>query len=126
MDILWRGPASPPLAKQEPLAKIFAETTVLRGSWSDTKATYVGLKGGTTTKGREHSHLDLGSFVLDAIGQRWAVELGPPKDYTECYLQPPERYQFYRASTLGHNTLVVNGGNQKVPAAAKFGTLRER
>jgi hypothetical protein len=124
MDLLWGRTEQVPPKIIAPLGKVFAEAAALRGPWEDPSATYLGLKGGATFDGRYHSHLDLGSFVLDALGQRWAIDIGPPKSYSECYLAPPERYQFYRASTFGHNTLVVNGGNQRCPATARFGRLR--
>jgi hypothetical protein len=136
MDLLWRRMplATPSGAAQVvlPRARVFAETAVLRGRWDDPSAAYVGIKGGETSGRRSHSHLDLGHFVYEIGGQRWAIDLGPD-DYTNCYLAPPQRYAFYRANTFGHNTLTVNGANQAfatlgagdLAVAAVFGPLLE-
>jgi hypothetical protein len=63
-----------------------------------------------------HGHLDLGSFVFDALQLRWASDLQPVDG---DYLLPGyfdvdqgRRFRYYRTSTAGHNTLVVNGFNQ--------------
>ena len=48
--------------------------TVHRSSWTDPAATYVGLKGGSPSA--NHGQMDTGSFVLDADGVRWALDLG--------------------------------------------------
>lgn len=47
---------------------------VLRSSWNDKRATYVGIKAGSANNG--HGHMDIGSFILEANGVRWAVDLG--------------------------------------------------
>ena len=41
---------------------------------SDAEALFIGFKAGDNRV--NHSHLDLGTFVLDALGQRWAIDLG--------------------------------------------------
>ncbi len=56
-----------------------------------------------------HNHLDLGSFVLDALGQRWAVDLGAD-DYNLPGYFGGQRYTYYRLRAEGHNTLVLNPG----------------
>ncbi|WP_260704082.1 heparinase II/III family protein [Edaphobacter flagellatus] len=58
----------------------------LRSSWADSNAWYVGLKGGDAKA--SHGHLDLGSFVLDALGQRWAIDLGPDNYGLPGYFGP--------------------------------------
>lgn len=115
MDILWRQPPDKlppgPLLPSLPTARVFSEVAVLRGAWDSPTAAYVGIKGGRTSGLRSHSHLDLGHFVYEVGGRRWAIDL-EPDDYTECYLAPPERYRYYRAGTFGHNTLVIDDVNQ--------------
>ena len=51
-----------------------AQVATLRSAWHDNKAFYVGFKGGDNAL--PGSQLDLGTFILDAGGQRWATELG--------------------------------------------------
>ena len=52
-----------------------ADIATFRSAWNDTNAIFAGFKAGNSSIG--HGHLDLGSFILDADGQRWAMDLGP-------------------------------------------------
>lgn len=94
--------------------------TVHRSSWHDPDATFVGFKGGSPSS--NHGQMDIGSFVLDACGVRWALDLG-----AEGYHgiesrgmnlwnrdQDSDRWTIFRQSNLGHNTLVIDGQPQKV------------
>jgi hypothetical protein len=94
--------------------------TVHRSSWTDPDAIFVGLKGGSPSA--NHGQMDTGSFVLDAGGVRWAMDLG-----AEGYHgiesrgmnlwnrnQDSDRWKIFRQSNLGHNTLVINGQPQQV------------
>lgn len=118
-DLLWWDPATTgPRAAGLPLDKYFkgAEVVSLRGAWEDSGATFVGFKGGDNKA--NHSHLDLGSFVLDALGQRWAVDLGGD-DYNLPAYFGNKRWTYYRLRAEGHNTLVINPGQSpdQEPAA---------
>lgn len=99
---LKHAPASPVL----PPAKYFrgSEVVTLRSAWNDPLATFVGFKGGDNTV--NHGHLDLGSFVLDAAGERWAVDLGGD-DYNLPAYFGKERWNYYRTRAEGQNTLVI-------------------
>lgn len=48
----------------------------MRSSWTDNNAVYVAIKAGALLGHQTHGDLDAGTFVLDAMGQRWAGELG--------------------------------------------------
>ncbi|MHC4170726.1 MAG: heparinase II/III domain-containing protein, partial [Planctomycetota bacterium] len=48
--------------------------TVHRSSWTDPEAVFVGVKAGSPSA--NHGQMDSGSFVLDADGVRWAMDLG--------------------------------------------------
>jgi hypothetical protein len=63
-------------------------------------------------------HYDLGSFVLDANGARWAMDLGPDDYGLPGYFKPEMRSRYYRTSTVGHNTIVINGECQPRDARA--------
>ena len=98
-----------------------AHLAFFRSAWTDPKALYVGLKGGDNKA--NHSHLDLGTFVLDALGQRWALDLGPDDYDLPGYFESPQRptsrrWTYYRLRTAGHNTLTLDGQNQDPTAAA--------
>ena len=76
-DLMWYDPrGSAEDIKRLPLDAHFEHihVAVMRSAWQDPQAIYVGFKGGDNKAG--HAHLDLGTFVLDALGERWACELG--------------------------------------------------
>jgi hypothetical protein len=115
-DLIWfdpRGSLQEVLAL--PLDRRFrrAETVTMRSAWKDPQAIFVGLKAGNNASG--HSHLDLGTFVLDALGQRWADELGPMVYQLPGYFGK-ERFTYYRSGTVGHNTLSIDAKNQNPKA----------
>jgi hypothetical protein len=80
----------------------------LRSSWNDTNALYVGAKGGDNRA--NHGHLDLGSFVFDALGLRWASDLGPD-DYNLPDYFGGKRWTYYRLRTESHNTALHLSGD---------------
>jgi hypothetical protein len=75
----------------------------------------VGFKGGDAHA--SHGHLDLGSFVMDAEGKRWASDLGPDSYGLPGYFGR-QRWTYYRMRTEGHNTLTVDGENQDLDSNA--------
>lgn len=60
-DLIWVGRGRTPVA-------------LMRTSWTDTSAIFVGMKGGSASV--NHAHMDIGSFVMDAQGVRWAMDFG--------------------------------------------------
>lgn len=124
LDLLWgaawldRQPQSAAL----PLSRYFrgVEVVAMRSAWNDPRATFVGFKGGDNKV--NHSHLDLGSFVLDAAGQRWAIDPGAD-DYNLPGYFGSQRWSYYRLRAEGHNTLVIApdaGPDQDPHAEAKI------
>ncbi len=91
------------------------DVAFFRSAWEDSQALYVGFKGGNNRA--NHSHLDLGTFVLDARGYRWAVDLGSDNYNLPAYFGT-QRWTYYRLTTAGHNTLLINGVNQATSARA--------
>lgn len=102
----WDQPASP---RERPLLSYFRhqEIVTMRTAWDDPRAWWVGAKGGDNQV--NHSHLDLGSFVLEALGQRWGYDLGAD-GYTLPDYFGPKRWTYYRLRAEAHNTLVLNPG----------------
>ncbi len=84
-----------------------AEVVTMRSSWEDQKALFVGFKAGDNKA--NHSHLDTGSFVLDALGQRWVCSLGSDNYNLPGYFGNA-RWDYYRLRAEGKNTLVLNPG----------------
>ena len=97
-----------------------------RSQWDDTKALYVGFKGGDNKA--NHSHLDLGSFVLDLNGVRWALDLGGESyDLPGYFKTKGPRWTYFRTRNEGHNTLTLDDENQSTSAEApitKFSATR--
>jgi hypothetical protein len=90
-----------------------------RTSWN-ADAIFIGIKGGSPTV--NHGHMDVGSFVMDANGVRWALDLGA-HDYHTLEknginlwdkAQDGERWEILRYNNLAHNTLVINNKLQNV------------
>ncbi len=79
-----------------------AELAIFRSAWHDARALFVGFKAGRNDV--NHAHLDLGSFVLDADGVRWAQDLGPD-DYNLPGYFGEKRWIYYRLTNRSHNTL---------------------
>ena len=115
--LLWsaRVPGREPTAPPQIGRFGGVELAFLRGDWRDPRASWVGLKGGDN--GAAQAHLDLGSFVVDALGERWAIDLGAGDFALPGYFGD-RRWTYLRPGTRGHNTLVVDGANQTPSARA--------
>jgi hypothetical protein len=107
----------------EPTDAAFRAVNVafLRGVWGDPESLYVGFKGGDNRA--NHSHLDLGSFVLDGLGERWALDLGGD-DYNLPGYFGKDRWEYYRLRTESHNTLTIDDQNQDPKAKAPLVAFR--
>ncbi len=106
----WKGQGKTPIG-------------IHRSEWGE-DGVYVGLKGGSPET--NHAHMDIGSFVMEADGVRWAVDLGS-QNYHSLekrgfslfnMAQDSERWQVFRLNNDSHNTLTVNGEHQRVSGHA--------
>jgi hypothetical protein len=102
---------------QNPLA-------VLRSSWKDSNTVYLAVKAGTPSA--SHGHMDIGSFLLDADGVRWSMDLGS-QDYNGLEQrgiglwngrQGGERWSIFRYHNRAHSTLLVDDAEQIVTSMA--------
>jgi len=97
------------------------EWASMRSSWTDINALYVAMKAGKLQDHQTHNDLDCGDFVLDAMGTRWAGELGSGDynsiDYFSNDTQQSGRWMYYRKMTEGQNTILIGETNQDVSAA---------
>jgi hypothetical protein len=82
------------------------------------------MKGSLLPGHQAHGDLDCGDFVLDALGTRWAGELGSgdylSTGYFDSEAQNAIRWLYYRKRTEGRNTILVNQENQDVTASPKM------
>ncbi len=71
---------------------------------------FVGIKAGDNAI--NHGDLDSGTFVLDALGERWVCDLGSDLYSLPGYFEDDprgcRRWEYYRKRAEGHNTLVIN------------------
>jgi len=121
-DLAWFDPNAKTPQQQTPawpLDAIFrgVDISCFRSAWDDPNALYLAVKGGDNKD--PHAHLDLGSFVLDAGGVRWAADLGTD-DYDLPGYLGRQRWSYYRTRTESHNTLLIDDQNQDVRAEARI------
>jgi hypothetical protein len=115
LDLVWGDFSTPAdLPAGTPTDAYFraAEFVTMRTAWADPDAMFVGLKAGDNKA--NHSNLDLGSFVLDALGQRFVVDLGPDNYNLPQYFGKL-RWTYYRLRAEGHNTLVIGQPDPETP-----------
>ena len=111
MSTTWTGGGKNPVA-------------MMRTSWTDPAAIFVGVKGGSASD--NHAHMDAGSFVMEADGVRWAMDFGAD-DYNQLETagvdlwnrsQASQRWQVFRYNNRAHNTLTVNDSLHRVTGRA--------
>jgi len=108
----WKGQGANPLA-------------MMRTSWTDPNAIYVGFKTGSPSV--NHGHMDVGSFIMEADGIRWASDFGM-QDYESLEskgmsifgrTQDAQRWTIFRLNNYSHSTLIVDNQLQQVKGYAK-------
>lgn len=85
------------------------ELAVFRSAYFDSSATYAAIKAGYNYT--NHGDLDIGTFVYDYGGVRWAEDLGPTYYSTDDYflgIVGGGRWKTYAKRAEGQNTLVFN------------------
>jgi len=102
-----------------------------RNSW-ERDAMYVGTKAGSPEV--SHGHMDIGSFVMDANGIRWAIDLGM-NNYNALESegvniwdskQDGERWSVFRYTNYSHNTLVVDSALQNIHGKAEVLKVKDK
>ncbi len=97
-----------------------------RSSWIDPEATFVATKGGSP--GTPHAHMDMGTFAVDMLGERWAEDLGKQKYHhlEQAGLKlwkkkrGSDRWKVFRYSPPAHNVVVVDGEQLLVEKRAEI------
>lgn len=125
MDVIWYWRPDKPKAFDPSLDKLFrgrVAVAVFRSAWKDPEALFVAVKAGDNTVG--HAQLDLGSFVLEAMGVRWAVDLGADNynltGYWDKYSNDGQRWSYYRTNSLSHNVPLLDNTNQDWQAETRI------
>lgn len=91
---------------------------------------FLGVKGGKA--GQSHGHMDAGSFVYDAYGCRWCMDISR-QEYAPLEVafkkvggsmwsnkQDAGRWDILRYNNLFHNTLTINGADHRVDGMAEI------
>jgi len=99
---------------------------VMRTSWDDPNAGFLATKGGPAAQ--NHGHMDSGSFVYEADGVRWAVDIGSQNYYSIEKLgmnlwnsrQDSDRWKIFRLSSASHNLVTIDG---QLHVAKGFGKI---
>lgn len=117
-DKIWSGRG------ETPVVLVHTDWT-----YSDTDK-YLGIKGGRAHT--SHGHMDAGSFVYDAYGQRWAMDFGL-QSYTTLETplaalggslfdmeQNSMRWNVFRLNNMNHNTITINGALHRVNGFASL------
>jgi hypothetical protein len=129
LDIVWYEPEARAARPRDlAVARHFrgADIVTMRSSWASPEATWVGVKAGDNKV--NHSHLDLGSFVMDVGSARWVSDLGSD-DYNLPGYFGDKRWTYYRLRAESHNTIVYGaalaGPDQDPKAVAPIVSFRQ-
>lgn len=88
---------------------------LMRSSWENPNAVFLGVKAGSPAV--NHAHMDVGSFVMDALGERWAMDFGM-QDYNSLESkgvdlwnrsQNSQRWEVFRLNNFAHNVISFDG-----------------
>lgn len=110
-DLMWVGHGKNPIA-------------MMRTSWTDPNAIWVAMKGGSGNI--NHAHMDIGSYVMEAQGVRWAMDFGM-QEYESLEskgiklfgrAQDAQRWTIFRLNNFTHNTITVDSQLQRVDGFA--------
>ena len=121
-DLLYYYPEQYEADAPEQLDRYYTSqaVTTMRTDFEDENTSFLGFKGGLN--GAAHGDLDIGSFVYDIYGERWAFDFGKEDYNLSGYweiVSGGTRWNYYRKNAMGHNTLIINpedGANQIVGA----------
>ncbi len=122
--LVWYAAKPPARAAKRQLDRYFdgpVEVVTMRSAWDDPDALFVGFKAGYNQV--NHGHLDLGTFELDALGVRWARDLGSDNYNLPGYWEGKrggQRWSYYRLNSASHNICMLAGEDQDPMAKSTF------
>lgn len=110
-ELFWMGQGDSPVG-------------VMRSDWDKEDATFLGVKLGSPSI--NHGHMDIGSFIFEADGVNWAIDMGG-EEYNRLETrgvelwgreQDAQRWDVFRYNNLAHSTLAFNDKYQLVKGNA--------
>lgn len=112
LELLWEGGYAPsseinyPLHYYAPIDGL----CVAKSSWDNKDGIYLAAIGGYCS--HQSNHQDKGSFLFDALDERWFYDLGVDNRNVTVngltWWDPGFKYFVYTRKTEGHNCLVIN------------------
>ncbi len=111
-SLMWTGRGRTPIA-------------VMRSGWTP-GSNYLAFKAGSAAT--NHAHMDVGSFIFEADGIRWAYDFGS-EDYNRLETRgvtlwsmkkTSQRWDVYKYRTTSHNTLSFNDKPMSVETRANL------
>lgn len=108
-DIFWIGKGDNPIVS-------------MRSDWDTDTGVYMGVKLGSP--GVNHGHMDIGSFIFEADGVNWVIDMGG-EEYNRLEtrgvdLWNRQRWKVFRYNNFAHNTLTFNEELQLVKGKAEI------
>jgi len=106
--------------------------SLMRTSWTDPNAIFLGFKAGSPSV--NHGHMDIGSFIMEADGVRWASDFGM-QEYESLESkginlwsmnQNAQRWTIFRLNNKAHNTLTINDQLQQVKGYARIDRFSDK
>ena len=138
LALIWGASSGASLSKPaEPkelmwVTKARIPVAVMRSSWNDGKAIFLGFKGGSPSS--NHAHMDGGSFFLETNGVKWGLDLGM-QSYNQIEVagvdlwnmsQNSSRWDVFRLNNFAHNTLILNDEKQLVTGNATIQSFSDK
>jgi hypothetical protein len=125
IDLIWYRPKlNTRFSQNVSLNKHFGgvDVVTMRNKWNDPAGVFVGFKAGDNQA--SHGNLDIGTFVLDALNVRWAIDLGRENYNIPGYFDlEDKRWDFYRVRSEGQNTLVIDPDQEPGQKLKAKGTI---
>ena len=117
-EIFWLGKGDNPVVS-------------MRSDWDTDTGVYIGVKLGSPKV--NHGHMDIGSFIFEADGVNWAIDMGG-EEYNRLETrgvdlwngaQHSQRWKVFRYNNFAHNTLTFNEELQLVKGKAEIETYSD-
>lgn len=108
--ILWYEPQAEDKTAGVPLDKYFIgqDLLIMRESNDDSMGSFVGVKAGQNTMQATISHRDKGSFIYEAMGERWFVDAGHDSRSVIENVSNDKPLEWMGVRAEAHNLLLIN------------------
>ena len=125
LDLLFYDPAFMGEAEELPLDLLYGDQGLLHNEYHTEDSIYASIHTGRNDS--LHGNIDAGTFLIDALGVRWARELGHDNYSQADYWEIPMRGYLYKLSVQGQNVVGLNNlveFGQQLYGGAQFTDLQ--